>query len=463
MPLDSGRKKDGVWSEVKALENDQKKVVCMHCDGLISKKVERIREHMSKCKVKNVNAKSHEDEIQEAAEKLLSPPQSQGSDDSRPQSSMSVNSSTSDMSRSSTPNPMMSKRFRSSSGGMNSFVVRTTVEQKADIDNKLAKYIFSENISFRSVEGEQFLNFCEAMRPGYKPPNRKILASKLLDEVHDQVIAEMKEKIARKEVLVLSQDGWSSVRNDPIIAHSFNDGKYNYLLNIKDTGSEKKTAQFCFQLLDDAIQEIQRDLGKTVFGVCTDNEAKMKSLRQLVKRSYPDILVYGCGAHYANLLEEDVNNTQVLKHVVEIQKYFRNVHKAHGMLKEKGGCMSQLPNATRWNSIVSCLETFIKNYHTYVNIKSDMLQNDEDMPAPISRAVDNIGLLRNAEHFLGHMKKFASALDTLQSDTCHLSDSVHVWNSLLSDKVGRTCSLIGTSAGLNLLSTFFSSDFHNFL
>lgn len=90
-------------------------------------------------------------------------------------------------------------------------------------------------------------------------------------------------------------------------------------------------------MLDDAIQEIKNDLGKTVFGVCTDNEAKMKNLRQLVSRKYPEILVYGCGAHYANLLEEDVNNSQVLKHVIEIQKYFRNVHKAHGMLKEKGG------------------------------------------------------------------------------------------------------------------------------
>ena len=149
----------------------------------------------------------------------------------------------------------------------------------------------------------------------------------------------MKEKVAQKDVIVfvLSQDGCCSVRNDPLIAHSFNDGKNNYLRNIKDTGSEKKTAQFCFKLINDAIQEIQRDRGKTVFGVCMDNEAKIKSLRQLVKWSYHDILVYSCWAHYANLLEEDVNNTQVLKDVVEIQKYLHNVYKAHGMLKEKGG------------------------------------------------------------------------------------------------------------------------------
>ena len=102
---------------------------------------------------------------------------------------------------------------------------------------------YSENISFRSVDGDTFANFCEAMRPGYKPPSRKILAGRLLDTVHEEVMTEMKDKISHKQTLVLTQDGWSLVRNDPIIAHSFNDGKNNHLLNIKDTGSAKK--QLC--------------------------------------------------------------------------------------------------------------------------------------------------------------------------------------------------------------------------
>ena len=201
--------------------------------------------------------------------------------------------------------------------------------------------------------------------------------------------------------------------------------------------------------MDQAIEEIKNDLGKDVFAVCTDNESKMKRLREIVKTKYPDILVYGCGAHYANLLEEDVNNSAILKHIIETQKYFRNVHKAHGMLKEKAGCMSQLPNATHWNSIIHCLETFIKSYHVYVSIKSDMIMRDEnDMPANISRNVDNIGLLREAKNFLSHMRKFGCALDELQSDTCHLSDSVHIWKSLLEDRVGILLFLPSFCCGL---------------
>ena len=58
MPLDSGRKKDAAWSDVTPIENDKNKCVCNFCDIVISRKIERIREHLSKCRVKNAAFKS---------------------------------------------------------------------------------------------------------------------------------------------------------------------------------------------------------------------------------------------------------------------------------------------------------------------------------------------------------------------------------------------------------------------
>ena len=97
--------------------------------------------------------------------------------------------------------------------------------------------------------------------------------------------------------------------------------------------------------------------------------------------------------------------------------------------------MPKLPNETRWNSTIDCLETFVKNQNLYVAVKTEMLQEDEEMPHNISRSVHNIGLLREAENLLVHMRKFGCALDKLQADDCHLSDAVKIWNDLLLDKV----------------------------
>ena len=178
---------------------------------------------------------------------------------------------------------------------------------------------------------------------------------------------------------------------------------------------------------------IKNDYNKFVFAVWTDNEAKMKKMKELIKQEYPDMLTYGCNAHYMNLLQKDICNSfsTILKQVVEVQKYFRNVHMAHGLLKEKGRCMPQLPNETRWNSQVACIETYQKNYNFYVKIYGEKM---EDFPANIGRIIEKIAIKHEASRLLSQMKKLGIALGKMQSDSCHLSDAVHIWHSLIKDE-----------------------------
>lgn len=65
-----------------------------------------------------------------------------------------------------------------------------------------------------------------------------------------------------------------------------------------------------------------------MFAVCTDNENKMIAMRNRIHDEYPNILVYGCNAHYLNLLENDITPT-VLALIEKVQKYFRNHHQPH--------------------------------------------------------------------------------------------------------------------------------------
>ena len=111
-----------------------------------------------------------------------------------------------------------------------------------------------------------------------------------------------------------------------------------------------------------------------------------------------------------SLLEKDIGNTIILKQIVEIQKYFRNVHLGHGLLKEKGGCMPQLPNETRWNSQVACLENYKQNYNIYSKI---WVENMKKIPPKIGLLIDIIGLYREASNFLEQMKTFGAALDKM--------------------------------------------------
>lgn len=62
---------------------------------------------------------------------------------------------------------------------LNNFVWRTSKSEKTQLDEQAARFFFAANIGFQKVEHVDFLKFCELLRPGYKPPCRKILSQSL--------------------------------------------------------------------------------------------------------------------------------------------------------------------------------------------------------------------------------------------------------------------------------------------
>ena len=318
------------------------------------------------------------------------------------------------------------------------YVVKTSKEQKAKLDTAVGRYLFSQNVAFSGVENPHFVKLCSSLRPGYQPPNRKQIAGPILDQVYGEIQTSMNSEISKsKSVLVLSQDGWSSVMNNPIIAHSLFVGGKSYLYSLENCGSNSKTAEYCFNLTDNIIGRLKDELGKDVGGIVTDNEAKMRQFRAKVDEKYPDILTYGCSAHYMNLLENAVTDPdkRVMKHVVEVSKHFRNVHKSLGMLRERGGLTPQLPNDTRWTSQIICLEVFLKNHDKYAEIRDELYdRGDNTIPVNVGRIIDDRQLKRLAGDWLDMSKCFAVALDRLQSDNCSVGESIHIWLNLMKNE-----------------------------
>ena len=105
------------------------------------------------------------------------------------------------------------------------------------------------------------------------------LGEELLDDVYYDLSIDICKKLENKTTLVIFQDGWLSVQNDPIIAHSVHIGKKSFLHYIVDSGGEKKTADYCFTILNEAIVEIKIQNGKDVFAICIYNEAKIMKIK----------------------------------------------------------------------------------------------------------------------------------------------------------------------------------------
>lgn len=73
--------------------------------------------------------------------------------------------------------------------------------------------------------------------------------------------------------------------------------------------------------------------------------------------------------------------------------------------------MPQIPNDTRWNSQMDCINTFIANYHKYQEIRAEQSNYD----GGICKILDNAWIYREALHLQQQLKEVSAALDTVSN------------------------------------------------
>lgn len=417
----SGRKMASEWLEVTKIDGDSK-CKCKHCDLSLSCKIERIKAHLKKCPAKRTLSKN-EESFSENKHPMLT-------------TSEEIETSFFCTSGSSSATPIPSTSSSPSSAeimqrSITDYVVKTTEEQKRSIDKAVSMFFYAANIPFNVAELDNFKHMIQILRPGYKPPSAKDISGRLLDAAVQQVDVELEQKV-RNCSLTLTLDGWSSVKNDPIQAITIHTGIESFLLQAYDAGSQKKDSKQCASLIEAAINECCEKLHSKVFAIVTDNENKMGKMWDILKKKYPDLITYGCSAHLLNLVERDVTPKTIMCHIVEINKYFRNVHQAHGWLVEQGGHMPQLPNDTRWNSHLDSVRSFMLNYHKYREIA---LEHSQDFSTNIANLLNNVALYKDVVHLDKQLSVVADALDKLQKETTCISEAVEIWLNLLSSDV----------------------------
>lgn len=66
------------------------------------------------------------------------------------------------------------------------------------------------------MDHTEFIDMCSKFRPGYIPPNRKAIADKWLNIVFEKENTKCIKEL-KYEMVCLTLDGWSNVRNEPIV------------------------------------------------------------------------------------------------------------------------------------------------------------------------------------------------------------------------------------------------------
>jgi hypothetical protein len=374
-----GRMADSIWNHFHTTLTLQKtKVQCNYCGVPVSKKVERLHAHMDKnCKVRKKVAVSGRKSEPE------------------PCSSQSADEDVQCVKTLATPP-------KKTQAKMVSFVDKIGKKQQEKLNLEIGKYVFSTNLSFSHVENPAFKRFVQMFRPACIIPSRRTIGNSILNKVYSEVMEKQDGELKGKIVTIM-QDGWKTRTSEPVISHSITTGEKSYFLNAINAEENKKTAEYCCELLAKTIREV-KDLGADVVAVVTDNCASMVSMRELIEVDFPGIFTYGCHVHLLNLIGKKFTPDDVICRVREVHTFFRSHDAAWSLLKKQKCGRPVLPHDVRWNAWIECLEYFLKH-------QTKMLEVSRN---PAAKCTDRIQELINDAQFYADVKAAAVIMKPVQ-------------------------------------------------
>lgn len=370
-----GRSLDNVWNYFARSPSDQatNKVQCKTCGKQVSAKVERLRAHM----------KIH----------------------SKPKTLVEVGTVSG---RKSEPaaDQIETEQPPAKVQKLRGFFDAMSQTEKSKLDMEVGRYHFATNLPFSHVEHPAFKRMMKLARPSYVTPSRRVLAGPILDRVYSDVKKERSADLSGKNV-TLMQDGWKSRTSEPVIAHSVSTGDKAYFFNAISAEENKKTSEYCAQLLEKTILELE-NAGANVIAVVTDNCASMEKMKRIIAEKRKGIYVYGCHPHLLNLVGKRFTNEDILKKVQTIHTFFRNHDAALASLKKNHAPKPVLPSETRWNAWIKCLEYYVNHQSKLLNASRNPSSN---VPEQVQDYLNDNTLYRNVVDTVKYLKPIQVALD----------------------------------------------------
>ena len=92
--------------------------------------------------------------------------------------------------------------------------------------------------------------------------------------------------------------------------------------------------------------------------------------------------------------------------------------------------MNSIVGDTRWNSQLTCVETYIRNHAGYSYVANSY---EDDMEKNVVKFIRDYNLLKQAKDLLKQLKPVGGALNHLQGDEVSLADACDSWLDLLPD------------------------------
>lgn len=342
---------------------------------------------------------------------------------------------------------------RSVNRNVTQWVDRVNQIEIAELDEYFANIFYQTGVPFRLADHHSVRKFVSRLRPAYACPSAKQIAGKLLDNAHKKFSESMNSVLEEAKYIHIVSDGWSSLRRDHyvnFIAVFNNEEMKPMLVHTINTGEEAQNGE---NIAKDICSFMQKFGDNKVASLVTDNAKNMKKAWDIVRKTYPKLIINGCAAHTINLLVKDICHlpqyagtledaraiTAFVKDRNALTKRFERIQAS---LCENGDMQTKLTlvyvGETRWYTHHACVERVLINKNVLKQLidtnvfasitgTSKVKQKKERFRS----LVNDCNFWKRLEEIEVILKPTSTIVGILERDTCCLSDIYRIFLGLL--------------------------------
>lgn len=281
-------------------------------------------------------------------------------------------------------------------------VVNCNADENAQIDEVLARMIYSTGMSTSTVTNYHFVQFTTSLNPAYTLPTPEMIRGQLLDNEAMRLQVRGDALIAQSECLGIMCDTWKN--------------KMDFGLNIIITTPSPVFVKyvstsknyFTPDFIANEIKKVISAYGSTKFvGIAINSINGMISALELVKEEYPHLITYGCLADKINDFLNEGFNLQTIKSLI---------YDGEVLVEAFIDQLTQLklPNKTRWFSIMNFLEGILEN-------KKIILELAATVPMPVHSIISSEQFWRNISSFYNFFLSISNTIKRVEKESSQSS------------------------------------------
>ena len=184
-------------------------------------------------------------------------------------------------------------------------------------------------------------------------------------------------------------------------------------------------------MFKDSKSHAENTYGCKIRPFVAENAKNMDKMRRELKEEDENLIPYGCHSHLLNLLGQDLIPAPIMKHIMEIKKFFRNHYVPSAWLKgQLRSTHPQLPRETRWKGQPICLNSYLINRTYYIKLIQD--HPDEVDHTIVQKITDN-SMFRQVSDLVNMLHTVATALDQVQSGKTTIAVACNIFMKLLNE------------------------------